>query len=81
MDPDDVPPIDALNPGAKLVESQISLPPLLLLEFAAQDGRKVFLCDFGSAGSGGSPYKSWLRVENVRATAFSRSNPLRSGRA
>ena len=53
----------------------------VLLEFKGEDGRKVRLCDFGSAGEGGTPYASWLKVDNVEKTPFSRDNPLRSGRA
>jgi hypothetical protein len=51
------------------------------LEFEAMDGRVVRLCDFASAGMGGSPYRSWLEVRNVRETPFSPANPLRSSQA
>ena len=44
------------------------------------DDRKLRLCDFGSAGEGGSPYHSWLRVEQIEKTHFVLDNPLRSGR-
>ena len=45
-----------------------------------EDGRSVRLCDFASAGVGGTPYRSWLEVRNVGKTPFSRTEPLRSGR-
>lgn len=41
------------------------LPPLLLLAFEAEDGQTVHLCDFGSAGETGTPYRSWLRVHHA----------------
>jgi hypothetical protein len=52
----------------------------LLVEYKAVDGRLLRLCDFASAGVGGSPYKSWLEVTGVAPTGFSATNPLRSGR-
>lgn len=51
-----------------------------LLRLTADDGRALTLCDFASAGSGGSPYRSWLRVRGDQSTAFSPRTPLRSGR-
>ncbi len=38
------------------------LPPMLLFEVFATDGRRVRLCDFASAGQTGSLYRSWLPV-------------------
>ncbi len=81
MDPDHVPSLDAGGLIGKRVTPSDWLPPMLLLEFTATDGRSVRLCDFGSAGVGGSPYRSWLEVEGVVSTEFSRSNPLRASRA
>jgi DUF1680 family protein len=40
------------------------LSPLLLLEFDAADGSSMRLCDFASAGVSGTPYMSWLPIEN-----------------
>ena len=64
MDPDDIPVLSAGNLGAKRVRWRHWLPPRLLLEFTARGGRRLRLCDFGSAGQGGSPYRSWLRVHS-----------------
>ncbi len=61
------------------VETNSWIEPIMLMEFDA-GGQKVRLCDFGSAGEGGTPYRSWLSVKNVLRTRFSRSNPLRSVR-
>jgi hypothetical protein len=77
----DIPPLDARTMTAKPVPWSDWLPPLLLLEFEATDGRIVRLCDFGSAGEVGTPYCSWLPIKHCPPTAtFSRENPLRSVR-
>lgn len=76
VDPDEVPALDAVALRGNLVEAEA----MVALDVAAADGRKLRLCDFASAGEGGSPYRSWLRVANAPQTPFSRENPLRSGR-
>ncbi|MDD4888570.1 MAG: hypothetical protein PHU85_01465 [Phycisphaerae bacterium] len=53
------------NLRARKVTWRRWLPPRLLLEFVAADGRKLRLCDFGSAGEGGSPYRSWLVLDHA----------------
>jgi len=63
MDPDDVPALDARGPAPRVVAWPGRIPPILLLECPAVDGRTVRLCDFGSAGEGGTPYRSWLSVQ------------------
>jgi len=80
MDPDQVPPLDAKALVGKDVEPSDWLPPILLQEFKSIEGRPLRLCDFASAGAGGSPYRSWLDVKGARATEFSQRNPLRSRR-
>ena len=65
MDPDDVPVLDAGNLTAKTARWKHWLPPRLLLEFSARDGRKLRLCDFASAGQGGTHYRSWLKLDNA----------------
>lgn len=80
MDPADIPPLDARGLAGKLSSWPGRFPPVVLLDFTAKDGRVLRLCDFASAGNAGSPYRSWLRVAGVKTTAFSRTNPLRSGR-
>lgn len=80
MDPDDVPALDARTLAGELTSWQGWLEPAVLWMVEASDGRKLHLCDFGSAGEGGTPYRSWLPVEGVQPLPFSRSNPLRSGR-
>jgi hypothetical protein len=80
MDPDQIPALEAKGLKGSMVESNDWLPPLLLLEFTTE-GRAVRLCDFGSAGVGGSPYRSWLEIKGVADTPFSPGNPLRTARA
>lgn len=80
MDPADVPSLDAHRLRAQTTSWPGRRPPLLLLELPTADGRVLRLCDFASAGDGGTPYLTWLRVKGVAATPFSRTNPLRSGR-
>jgi hypothetical protein len=80
MDPDDVPALDASALEGKPVAPGDWLAPMLLLEYRGADGRPVRLCDFASAGMGGSPYRSWLEVNGVTKTEFSRTNPLRTSR-
>jgi len=55
--------------------------PMLQFEIPSSNGTTVRLCDFASAGQGGSPYRSWLPVKGATATPFSRANPLRSSPA
>ena len=77
----EIPPLDAESLKPRRGRWSDWLPPLLLLEFMAADGRKVRLCDFGSAGEAGTPYCSWLPVRHCPAAAeFSRLHPLRSRR-
>jgi DUF1680 family protein len=81
MDPADVSALDAHGLTGKPATLQVRRPPFLLLEFVADSGQALRLCDFASAGHGGSPCLSWLRVNGVAASPFSRTNPLRSGRS
>jgi DUF1680 family protein len=78
MDPADVPALAAHGLGGRLVSFAEWLPPMMLVEFRAADGRAVRLCDFGSAGVGGSPYRTWLDVTGCAQTEFSRTNPRRT---
>ena len=77
-----VPELDAAHMDLRPVEWEDWLPPVLLLETEAVGGQVVRLCDYGSAGEGGTPYVSWLPVQNLPPRiAFSQHNPLRSVRA
>ena len=80
MDPGEIPVLDAKGLKGRLVENGDWLPTLVKMVFKGVDGRKMTLCDFASAGEGGSPYVSWLKVENVAKSSFTTESPLRSGR-
>jgi hypothetical protein len=80
LDPGQIPALEAKRLAGTSVDGDGWLPPLVALECAGRNGRKVRLCDFASAGEGGSPYVSWLKVDGAPKTPFSRENPLRSGR-
>jgi DUF1680 family protein len=76
-----VPALDASRMQGRQVRWEDWLPPALLLEYTAADGTPVRLCDFGSAGEAGTPYRTWLSIDHAPgAVAFSRQNPLRSAR-
>jgi len=79
VDPEKIPALDAKGLSGKMVPFDQWLPPMLLMEFNAAGGRPVRLCDFASAGVGGSPYRSWLDVGFCAKTEFTKSNPRRSG--
>jgi uncharacterized protein len=78
VDPGQIPVLDARGLIGQMVTVKEWFPPMLLMEFKAADGRTLRLCDFGSAGVGGSPYRSWLDVSSCPKTQFSRTNPRRS---
>jgi hypothetical protein len=79
LDPEAVPQLTAQQLPGELVTWHGWLEPIVLLAVETTTG-KLHLCDFGSAGEGGTPYRSWLPVSGVSATAYSAENPLRSGR-
>jgi hypothetical protein len=82
VDPDAIPELDAAGLKADLVRSSGSPgQPFIMLTCRAADGSRLGLCDFGSAGEGGSPYASWLKVRNTPSCKFSEENPLRSAPA
>ncbi len=65
LGPDDVPTLDAAALVAVPTAWPGRLPPLLLLACPTSDGQTLYLCDFGSAGEGGTPYRSWLPVDHA----------------
>jgi DUF1680 family protein len=76
-----VPRLDARKLQLRRAKWKRWLAPHLLFQAVDARGRTVRLCDFASAGQTGTPYRSWLPVVHApRRCAFSRENPLRSGR-
>ena len=67
VEPDVMPALDARRLDFRTAPPPDWLPPALLLELTAAGGHRVRLCDFASAGDGGTRYRSWLPVEHVGA--------------
>ena len=61
--PDAIPTLPAAKLKARPVKWSHWLPPALLVEVAGKGGQKLRLCDYASAGNGGSYYASWLPVD------------------
>jgi DUF1680 family protein len=80
VDPHRVPALDAADLEGELVETGGWLPVIEAMSFPAAGGKRLVLCDFASAGQGGTPYASWLRVRRAPRTPFSPAHPLRSAR-
>jgi len=80
VDPDDLPTLDGRSLRRRRVSWKGRVKPILLMEYRDGKGKRLRLCDFGSAGEGGTPYKSWLKLKGVPKGTFSRDNPLRSVR-
>jgi len=78
-DPDALPSLEAAGLSGTVINTGAWMRPLLLIEFNA-GGRKLRLCDFASAGNGGSPYRSWLEVKGVPKAEFSPANTFRTRR-
>jgi DUF1680 family protein len=78
----DIPTLSAGELKETRAESDSWLKPWLLLEFKAADGRIVRLCDFGSAGTAGDFYHTWLPMNFpfMPQAVFPKQNPLRSFR-
>jgi hypothetical protein len=74
------PVFDAARLDPTLAASGRGDGALLQMEVSVAGGDRVLLRDYGTAGVGGVPYRSWLEVQNINFTPFSATNPLRSGR-
>ena len=73
-----LPTLDAARVHPITIEWDDWLAPMLLLEMKTTASRRVRVCDFASAGEVGTPYVTWLRINNVPITQFSQQNPLRT---
>ena len=81
IDPEQIPALDAQKLKLRLLPNIRRPETIALVECKAENGDRLRLCDFASAGEGGTPYVSWFKVNEVAHTPFSKENPLRSGRS
>lgn len=77
LDPDELPELDLRSVRAQDLPADEWPGPMALVEVGPA-GQRIHLCDFASAGLGGSPYRSWLPASGLEPVPFSRSNPLRT---
>ena len=70
MDPEDIPALDLAASGLRRAAWRSPRPPAFLWEARGAEGRTLRLCDFASAGIGGTPYRSWLRVSGIRESSY-----------
>lgn len=80
VDPARLTPIQGAGLSTSIEEWTGTQKPMLLVTVPLANGSALRLCDFGSAGHGGSPYLSWLQVDGLQGVDFSRTNPLRTSR-
>ena len=73
-----MPALDAKNLNEQVQSWNEWFPPALLIKYDSPSGIPVYLCDYASAGVAGTPYITWLKVDGIESTPFSRKNPTRS---
>jgi uncharacterized protein len=81
VDPEEIPALRAAGLTGKPVRWTEWPIPWLLLACQAADGRPLILCDFASAGSTGTHYRSWLPITGVTPQPFSRERAVWAQRA
>ena len=77
MDPADMPeldlaalPLEPLSADDPIMKAK-PLAPIIAVATQTPEGKRVVLCDFGSAGAYGTLYRSWLPVRNAPPAPFS----------
>ena len=81
MDTADLPELDLAALGIELLAADDPmlkdrrLGPIVAMRARSVDGRRVVLCDFGSAGAYGTAYRSWLPVRNAPPVPFQLLQP------
>ena len=74
LNPAELPTIDIRKARTRTIHADDTIVALDV----TVGNNKIRLCDFASAGDGGSPYLSWLKATNVPSSKFSKKNPLGS---
>ncbi len=75
---DQVPVLDLSRLALSEMDWTTPPSPLLLAQVISAEGQPVTLCDFASAGLGGTRYISWLPARGLPPSPFTRDNPLRT---
>ncbi len=79
-DADEIPTIDIRSLTYKSIECNEWPAPWILFRFTTLQGRELVLCDFASAGSLGTYYKSWLPGRGIAPVGFSPEAPVWTSR-
>ena len=76
MDTDEIPVLDIRGLKNEKIAFGDWPEPWVLLRFRTQQGKEIVLCDFTSAGSVGTHYRSWLPGRGISGRAFSKASPV-----
>jgi uncharacterized protein len=77
MDPHEIPVVDADSlKQMTIAENTNAIQPWVLYRVPVAGASDLFLCDFTSAGSAGTPYCSWLPARGFTPGEFSREVPV-----
>jgi DUF1680 family protein len=77
IDPADIPTLTARNiRNMQPITAENDLRPWVLYSVPCEGPSDLFLCDFASAGTAGTPYQTWLPVAGFSPAAFSRERPV-----
>ena len=80
MDTDEIPTIDVRSLKYEPIEFNECFQPWVLFRFKTIQGKEIVLCDFASAGSVGTYYRSWLPGRGASPKPFSQENPVWNAR-
>ncbi len=67
--------LEQVDIGSIVVET-FYYNPMMLFKVRNTDGKKILLCDFASAGSHGTYYKTWFDIENAPPANVRLKSPL-----
>jgi uncharacterized protein len=75
-DIDKIPELDGAHMQGTAESTERLFKPWVLLKFAGTNAPSIRLRDFATAGSYGTPYKTWLPVRNVKPIGYDRRRPV-----